>query len=533
MTVRRTASVAQYGAARFSTAVFLLLVVPLMVPLTAGAQVPGLEKLVMPGRVIQGHADIEGDCAACHDTQSDLPQAALCIVCHEDVGEDRIERTGFHGVFDAAQRNECVVCHTDHEGQDADIVPVDSGLFDHNFSDFPLLGAHLSAACGDCHVAGEKYRAASFTCSSCHANDDVHDGTLGSACEDCHNENAWADSGFDHNTVGYPLTGGHTKVECIDCHRGNVFDGTPTQCIDCHAVDDVHAGSNGVACHDCHSTATWRTIGFDHSEETGFALEDGHGGLNCQDCHTREDFKDGLTGACSSCHADEDNHQGRNGTECGTCHRATRWSDSIFDHSETDFALHDSHAELHCSACHKVSAEPALPLSCGGCHVLDDSHDGQMGEDCGTCHEQTEWHASIAFDHDLSEFPLTGMHAVAACGRCHDSNRFNDADTECVNCHTGDDVHQGALGSACDDCHTSNEWPVAVFDHDTQTNFALDGAHTDLACGGCHRGLSADVADVPSTCGGCHQADDVHAGQFGLRCDECHNRTTFSDVDHL
>lgn len=497
------------------------------------AQVPALEKLVMPGRVIQGHADIEGDCAACHDKQSDLAHAALCIDCHEEVGKDRIDRTGFHGLFEAAQRNECVVCHTDHEGRAADIVPVDAGIFDHNFSDFPLVAAHLSASCADCHVPEEKHRSAPSACGSCHANDDVHDGSLGADCQDCHSEQSWSDTGFDHDTVGYRLTGEHASVECVDCHRGNVYDGTPTQCVSCHAVDDVHGGSNGPACHDCHSTATWRSIGFDHFGETGFALEDGHGGLNCQDCHTRGDFKDGLESACAGCHLSEDDHQGRNGKECENCHVPSEWSDSFFDHGETNFALHDSHAGLHCSACHKDNTRVSLPLTCAECHALDDSHGGQMGEDCGTCHSQIKWHASVAFDHDLSAFPLTGLHAVTPCGSCHDSNLFNDAADECAGCHADDDIHHGSLGDDCGACHTSNEWAVTVFDHDTQTSFALDGAHADVPCSSCHRDSSADVADVPSSCGGCHQADDVHAGQFGLRCGECHNSTTFSDVDSL
>lgn len=329
----------------------------------ASAQVPGLEKLVMPGRVIIGHADIEGECAACHDKQSDLPQAALCIDCHEDVGQDRIQRTGFHGLFDAAQQRECVVCHTDHEGRNADIVPVNGGIFDHDFSDFPLLAAHLSASCSDCHTPGEKHRTAVTSCAGCHSGDDVHGGSLGEDCGDCHNESNWSETGFDHNTVGYRLTGEHATVECIDCHRGNAYDGTPTQCNSCHAVDDVHGGSNGSACHDCHTTETWQSIGFDHEIETGFALVDGHGGLNCQDCHTREDFKDGLTSACVNCHLSEDDHAGRNGTECESCHLATGWDDSLFDHSETGFVLHGSHVGLNCTACHKESVSVELQQS--------------------------------------------------------------------------------------------------------------------------------------------------------------------------
>lgn len=493
----------------------------------------GIEKLVMPGRVIEGHAEIEGECDACHDVQSDLAHAALCIECHDDVGDDREAKTGFHGKFDASLRNECVVCHTDHEGRDADIVPVDAGIFDHDYTDFPLLRAHLSTSCGDCHASDESYRDTPSSCGTCHSDDDIHGGALGDSCESCHMESVWAETSFNHSDTDYRLTGAHGSVECVDCHRGNRFAQTPRACNSCHAVDDIHDGSNGPACHDCHSTASWQNIGFDHFVETGFALEDGHGGLTCLDCHIRKDFKDGFDGSCVECHRTEDDHQGRNGTECQTCHQATDWPDTLFDHGETGFVLVDSHADLNCVACHKASVETTLPDDCGGCHAMDDSHNGQLGEDCGSCHQQTTWQASPAFDHDLSSFPLTGMHAPVPCAACHDSNRFHDATAACVGCHQDDDSHRGTLGTECADCHTSNDWSATVFNHDTQTEFPLDGAHADIECQSCHRDANANISDVPSNCGGCHRTDDAHDGQFGTQCGECHNSSTFSDIESL
>ena len=493
----------------------------------------GFETLLMPGRVIEGHADIEGDCVACHDVQSDLPQAVLCMSCHEEVGDDRAARTGFHGRFGAAQGNECVVCHTDHEGRDADIVQVDAGVFDHDFTDFPLLGAHLSTSCSDCHAGDQAYRDASATCGSCHAEVDVHDGALGEACQDCHIEGTWPETVFNHAKTEYPLSGAHDSVACVDCHRGNIFAQTPTACASCHAIDDVHEGNNSAKCHDCHTTTTWQSTGFDHATATGFAAEESHAGLACQDCHTRDDFKDDLDDGCVGCHRGEDDHEGRNGTECQTCHLPTTWPDNQFDHYDTGFALIDAHADLHCTACHKESTEVELSTDCAACHAMDDSHGGQMVEDCGSCHQQTEWHVAVAFDHDLSVFPLTGMHAPVPCGACHESNRFQDASAVCTDCHADDDAHGGTLGADCATCHTSNSWTVSVFDHDTQTSFPLDGAHTDITCISCHRDASANISDVPSNCGSCHRTDDVHDGEFGLQCGQCHNTATFSEIERL
>ena len=496
------------------------------------AMAQGLNRLVMPGRVVEGHAEFESDCAACHvdDSSNATDMDALCTACHEDVGEDRLTGRGFHGRFPAADSSSCVSCHTDHEGRDADIVPDTAGFFSHEFTDFPLTGAHETADCSGCHLPDTRTRDASTECVDCHLDDDVHDGQLGAECAGCHETDTWSEWEFDHASIGYALTGGHADVTCVDCHGGNNFTGTPTSCGSCHAVDDVHGGSNGASCGDCHTTGTWANLNFNHAAETGFALSDGHSGLECQDCHTREDFKDGLTSACAGCHLADDDHQGRNGDQCADCHVTTEWSESLFAHADTGFVLHDAHQDLQCGACHKSSTTTALPTDCGGCHSLDDNHMGQLGGDCAACHSQTEWHANIAFDHDLSDFPLMGMHAAASCDSCHSSQRFHDAPTDCVSCHADDDVHGGALGTECGDCHTSNEWPVAEFDHGEVTGFTLDGAHDGLTCSSCHSSSTA-VGDVPSTCGGCHAADDIHQGQFGMQCQQCHNSTSFSDVD--
>ena len=68
--------------------------------------------------------------------------------------------TGFHGLSDDARQTPCASCHTDHEGRDADIVQLDERAFDHDFTDFPLLGKHGETECSECHEANVKHRAA-------------------------------------------------------------------------------------------------------------------------------------------------------------------------------------------------------------------------------------------------------------------------------------------------------------------------------------------------------------------------------------
>lgn len=496
------------------------------------ANAAGLERLLMPGRVIEGHADIENSCDACHDVTSDKASAALCTSCHEDIGADRAARSGFHGRFPAAQNNECTVCHTDHEGRNADIVNIGSGLFDHLWTNFALSGAHASTPCATCHVPDQKYRDASTGCVDCHSKDDIHKGGLGESCESCHSSAKWDKNSFDHEATGYRLTGAHLNVICGDCHRDNSYSSTPQKCATCHAIDDVHAGSNGDACADCHATSSWQGIRFDHAN-TGFSLVDGHGGLQCSDCHRRDDFKDSFDEGCIVCHKADDDHQGRNGIECDSCHQPTLWTETLFEHSETDFSLVGAHTDLNCSACHKDAAMDIVPGTCGDCHSIDDSHAGQLGSQCDQCHTQSKWHADIRFDHDISPFPLTGLHATVACGACHDSNLFHEAPTECVDCHRNEDPHEGTLGDNCGLCHNSNSWVRTSFDHNLHTSFPLTGGHSEVGCNDCHRDTAASATDVPSSCGGCHASDDIHRGSFGTQCDDCHSVASFKDVESL
>ena len=81
-----------------------------------------IETLVMPGKVISGHADLESECSNCHKKFERGKQRELCLDCHDDVAADLKSERGFHGLPGNARTQECASCHTDHEGRDADIL---------------------------------------------------------------------------------------------------------------------------------------------------------------------------------------------------------------------------------------------------------------------------------------------------------------------------------------------------------------------------------------------------------------------------
>jgi hypothetical protein len=511
----------------------ILMMIACLSSQTAAAQT--VESLVMPGEVIQGHADVEAECAACHKRFDRGAQNGLCLECHEDVGTDVDAGAGFHGKSSDVDDSACATCHTDHEGRNADILGLNEATFDHEFTDFELLGKHLEAECAGCHEPDDKHRDAPGECIDCHREDDVHKGNLGTECADCHNPSDWTDSAFDHDTTDFPLTGKHRDVECGDCHEDQAHENTPTTCFACHAEDDAHDGRSGEQCENCHNPSDWLDTSFDHSSNTDFPLEGRHAELTCSDCHSEDPWDDVIDMGCVSCHLEDDSHDGKNGTDCAACHATEAWEKPFFDHDNaTEFALNGAHAEAACADCHVEPIFEASPdTECASCHLEDEVHDGTLGEQCDECHNETAWIDAPFFDHDLSNFPLLGAHDNAECDACHETQLFGDTSTECVSCHLEDDSHEGAFEDRCESCHNPVAWDLWLFDHNVQTAFALAGAHVEVACNDCHRSPLATMRTTGDHCGDCHRTDDIHDGEFGANCGRCHSDSSFKEVRSL
>ena len=504
----------------------------LMSPQVRAASV---EKLLMPGELIQGHAKYEAKCGSCHERLSGKDQNTLCLDCHKAVNRDIANKQGFHGLTPGLKDRECKTCHTDHKGRKYDIVGLDKATFDHEKTDFKLVGKHKGVQCGRCHVSKTgkplKFSEAPGLCIDCHKENDVHKGRLGKKCGDCHNARSWhKESSFDHDKTDFPLRDAHKKVSCASCHPNERYKDISKQCYGCHSINDVHRGSYGMKCQDCHSEKEWKKIRFDHDKDTKYPLKGRHLTVSCSACHGN-DIHAKLKTSCISCHKADDFHRGRYGDKCEDCHDEKKWDSMRFDHDkDTVFMLRGRHAKAPCYACHRKDIFTKLEHDCLSCHRVDDVHKGKQGKQCQNCHNEKGWSENVAFDHDITRFPLLGMHALASCADCHLTKSYKDAKTGCNDCHAGDDDHKKRLGTDCGLCHNPNSWKVWRFDHDKQTDFKLDGAHKKPHCYACHSRPVNGKMDLPSTCYQCHEDDDVHAGRFGQRCERCHTTKAFDDI---
>jgi Class III cytochrome C family len=507
---------------------FMRLVIAASLAGATGSYATSVETLLMPGKVANAHAKLEEVCRNCHDRTNRVRQSELCLACHKPIAADVRAHTGYHGRMPNASAGKCVGCHTEHQGRGGDIVRLDRATFDHALTNFPLVGAHRTLDCLACHKAGEAFRKADASCIACHKKDDYHGGQLGTKCAECHSNDNWTGGHFDHSKTKFSLTGAHQSVSCGGCHLGGQYKSAPKTCVGCHATDDVHHGERGSECGKCHATSDWKTAKFDHEKETGFALLGRHAKIDCVGCHRSGNFKDKIPKDCYGCHKADDSHAGRFGQKCNDCHDNLVWQPVKYDHlARTKFALVGVHAKLDCHTCHTANAaQQKLATDCIGCHRAANPHGLKFKTSCDSCHGQQDWHSEISFDHDLTSFPLLGLHNVVSCAQCHRTQAFSDAKARCIDCHKKDDVHKGGLGEKCDTCHSPNGWALWVFDHFKQTGFALSGAHGKLKCADCHRKPAGEVKISPD-CISCHQKDDIHAGQFGRQCQRCHSTVTF------
>ncbi len=93
--------------------------------------------------------------------------------------------------------------------------------FNHNSTDFPLMGKHQFVDCQQCHKGSYSDPLAHANCMNCH--DDYHEGQIGEGgimpdCADCHSVEGFSGSGFTierHQTTSFPLEGAHMAIPCF------------------------------------------------------------------------------------------------------------------------------------------------------------------------------------------------------------------------------------------------------------------------------------------------------------------------------
>jgi hypothetical protein len=444
------------------------------------------------------------DCFSCHSEQFQSAEGHVsgnyshdCTQCHSGnnwesarVDHSFFPLTGEHAALSCTEchiggsfsglSQSCDSCH----GKDFDIAPDhvaasfplsceqchgtgtwSPAILDH--SAFALAGGHGGLACAQCH-AGGVFAGLSQDCYSCHtANYQSAPGHLANNfpqdCTQCHSSSAWQPAAFDHSF--FPLTGGHTALDCAQCHAGGVYTGLSQDCYSCHTANyqsaPGHLANNFPQdCTQCHTVSAWTPASFDHSF---FPLTGGHTALDCAQCHAGGVYA-GLSQDCYSCHTPDyqsaPGHLANNFPhDCTQCHAVSGWTPATFDHSF--FPLTGGHTALDCAQCHAGGVYAGLSTDCYSCHTAGFQgapNHATLGfsHDCAQCHSIAGWTPS-SFQHN---FPLTGNHNTS-CVTCHDGGSTQIF--TCFNCHEHsqsnmNDKHSGVRNYSynslsCYNCH--------------------------------------------------------------------------------
>ena len=523
------------------------------------------------------------DCASCHTTNPNwepakFPQhdaffpitgahtSLTCIQCHKNGNYANTPNTcnGCHNDAFAATKNpnhsliglstDCATCHTTNPGWKP-------STFNHNIF-YPFTGAHASVAnnCSACHKTGN-IKGAPTDCNGCHnadfnATQNPNHSQLGFStdCATCHTTNAdWMPAKFlQHNAI-FPITGAHTSLTCIQCHKNGNYSNTPNTCNGCHnaafnAAQNPNHTNNGFPtdCASCHTTNPgWRPSTFNHNNY--YPLTGAHASTSCVACHKNGVYKNTPTD-CNACHnaafnaAQNPNHASSGfSTDCASCHTTNPgWRPSTFNHNNY-YPLTGAHASTSCVACHKNGVYKNIPTDCNACHnaafnaAVNPNHKTVgLSTDCASCHTTNPGWRPSSFKHT---WPLQGAHAAIAlnCTSCHNTGNASAAPTTCIGCHATDyntatPNHASAgFPTNCTSCHSQNSWSPATWNHDAQYFPIYSGKHKGewTNCNECH--TSAGNFNV-FNCLNCHkkaETDKDHKDEKGyiytsLACFSCH-----------
>lgn len=484
------------------------------------------------------------DCIECHrkkpknkikvatDTFEFFP-SDKCIGCHS---HENAHQKKFHD-----RPNLCVKCHPPGKDPTRLSFPDHSELTDK----FAQMGAHKPLDCAKCHGDGLVKLKVGEDCSSCHKEDDAHEGNLGDTCKSCHLEGfPWSNVIFDHNVNSeFKLEGKHQAVACTKCHTSapKVYKPLKQDCASCHADQDVHNQKLGNDCGKCHD-ATGKAPLFDHNSMTDFILRGSHVTAECRGCHfdtnvvdqtapkdVKLDLEFGHPGnQCSDCHGDP--HGLRAGASCEGCHNETSFLDARGTVGAGD--EESGGTKIDVKTPDSGPNEKAI-------------FDGGPESGPGAARKGTETNAAMTAVaviaktrdryHDTPPFSLRGGHRRLDCTACHGGRGdMQGLGKVCDTCHRQDDIHAGSLGPTCADCHSIRTWTQPDFSHGA-VGFSLVGSHRMLSCKQCH--TAGNYMGLSGDCLSCHLDDAMRAGAssgvphtayVGTPCLNCHTQITWN-----
>jgi len=271
-------------------------------------------------------------CKACHAVLDFSKATSECVACHTDMHQQTVG-------------SDCATCHTPKSWLVENITRM------HQESRFPLMGAHATADCFQCHASASllRFDPLGTDCYDCHQIDyqrakepeHVNDADFSTDCVLCHAMNAFAWKGAGISHLFFPLYQGHELSDCFACHpkEQKYSSIRGIECVACHLADyqsttNPNHTSSGFSenCAECHTNSRgWKPARMESHDAEYFPIYSGnHNGEwdNCSTCHTIQgDFK---SFSCTDCHTHSQSKTNRkhsdvvdyeyNSNACYDCH---------------------------------------------------------------------------------------------------------------------------------------------------------------------------------------------------------------------
>jgi len=191
---------------------------------------------------------------------------------------------------------------------------------------------------------------------------------------------------------------------------------------------------------------------------------------------------------------------------------------------------------------HRLS-QIVLCLWCSTSLFSQNPHGAALKIDCRECHTSEGWEIDAAlwkntspdkprFDHNKTNFELTGHHKNVDCKLCHETLIFSETSSDCISCHL--DLHQQTVGTDCKRCHDADNWLIDDIVELHQSNgFPLLGTHRLAECNDCHTSETALRFDrIGNQCVDCHldtyratTAPNHQTAGYSTDCFNCHDVT--------
>jgi hypothetical protein len=204
-----------------------------------------------------------------------------------------------------------------------------------------------------------------------------------------------------------------------------------------------------------------------------------------------------LANDCSACHT------AVTGVETTTCILCHANAEALLQRQPTAF-----HASVPtCVECHREHRGLETPLT-----AMDHEAIARLAaERLSSAEEGTEARLMLQVVEERVRLEL----------RPHEGISAMEATLECSSCHANDDPHQDAFGADCAQCHATDRWTLAAFEHPSPAS---------------------------PDCGQCHRAPPSHyMGHFGMisrrvagrpraaanECGQCHQTTSWNDIKRV